>query len=54
MINLIVGTRFKDYCYRCHNNTQHKLIAYNRYENPVYECLSCGDFVVDKVNNEGA
>ena len=51
---MIIGDIFKDYCYSCHNTTQHKLIAYNRYENPVYECLSCENFSRDEVNNEGA
>jgi uncharacterized Zn finger protein len=43
---------FKDYCYSCHNKTPQKLIAYNKFSNPVYECMSCGSFAVDKINEE--
>ena len=48
----ILGSIYMDYCYKCHNNTPHKLIAYNKANNPVYECLSCGNFSVDEVNEE--
>jgi hypothetical protein len=47
-----IGDVFKDYCYNCHNKTQQKLIAYNKFNNPVYECMSCGSFAVDRINEE--
>ena len=49
---MIIGDKFKDYCYGCHNMTQQKLIVFNRFNNPVYECLSCGNFSIDKVNEQ--
>jgi uncharacterized Zn finger protein len=51
-MNPRIGNTYKDYCYRCHNKTQQKLIAYNKFNNPVYECMSCGSFAVDKINEE--
>jgi uncharacterized Zn finger protein len=48
-----IGNYYKDYCYSCHNKTQHKLIAYNKWDNPVYECMSCGSFSVDKIKEQG-
>jgi len=47
-----IGDNFKDYCYMCHNNVQHKLIAYNRFDNPVYVCMVCGNYSVDEINEQ--
>jgi hypothetical protein len=49
---MIIGDKYKDYCYSCYKTTLHKLISFNKFDNPVYECLSCGNFSVDEVNEQ--
>ena len=51
-MNPRIGNMYNDYCYHCHKKTQQKLISYNKFNNPVYECKSCGLFFVDKINEE--
>jgi len=52
IMNPRIGNIYNDYCYHCHKKTQHKLISYNKFNNPVYECMSCRSFSVDRINEE--
>lgn len=49
---MMMGTFYKDYCDDCRKNVFHKLIAFNKFDNPVYECLECGKISVDEVNEQ--
>jgi hypothetical protein len=49
---LVIGTSYRDYCYECKQVTSHNLIAFNKHDNPVYECRACGHFSIDEVNGQ--
>lgn len=49
---LTMGALYNDYCYECKQVTFHKLIAFNRHNNPVYECRACGHLCIDEINEQ--
>jgi len=48
----MIGDKYKDFCFNCDSYTMHKHISNNKWNNPVYECLGCGQWLVDKINEE--
>lgn len=52
MQGLSIGMKCKDCCYECKTLTQQKLISFNKWDNPVWECMSCGHVVADEINEQ--
>ena len=47
-----IGYRSIEHCVECNKGTSHKIISYNRYDNPAMECAACGLVWVDQINEE--
>jgi hypothetical protein len=47
-----IGYRSKEFCLECNRDTPHRLIAYNKQNDPVFECALCGHMFFDDINGD--